>query len=97
MPGSDVALFCFIYLQPSVLAIILASIVYRGLSIAPYFNWFVGSKHRRKGVRFFECAARPRLLALFTYEVPFLTFCALFILYDADLMFFLPEVIAGEY
>jgi NADH:ubiquinone oxidoreductase subunit 3 (subunit A) len=69
----------------------------QGLSTTPYFSWLTGARRHRKNARFFECAARPRLLGFFTYEVPLLAFCALFVLYDADLLFFLPEIAAGEF
>lgn len=97
MPGVDIVVFLFIYLQPPVIGLVLASALYRGLSVMPYFSWLIGARRHRKNARFFECAARPRLLSFFTYEIPFLAFCALFILYDADLLFFLPEAFSGEF
>jgi NADH:ubiquinone oxidoreductase subunit 3 (subunit A) len=97
MPWTDAVVYLFIYLQPPFIGLLLALAIYRGLSVAPYFSWLVGARRHRKNVRFFECAARPRLLSFFSYEIPFLAFCALFILYDADLLFFLPEVVSGEF
>ncbi len=84
-------------MQPPVVAFVLALALKKGLVATPYFSWLVGARRHRKNVRFFECGARPRLLNFFTYEIPFLAFCALFILYDADLLFFLPELVAGEF
>jgi NADH:ubiquinone oxidoreductase subunit 3 (subunit A) len=97
MAWADTALFFFLYLQPPVLGLVLVLAVRRGLEVAPLFSWITGARRHRKGARFFECAARPRLVGFFSYEVPLLAFCALFILYDADLLFFLPEVVGGEF
>jgi NADH:ubiquinone oxidoreductase subunit 3 (subunit A) len=97
MAHSDIVVFFLIYLQPLIIGFFMVCALRQGLSTAPYFSWLVGARRHRKNARFFECAARPRLLSLFTYELPFLAFCALFILYDADLLFFLPEIVAGEF
>jgi NADH:ubiquinone oxidoreductase subunit 3 (subunit A) len=97
MLWTDVVVFFFIYAQPPLVGCVLALLVRRGLGVTPLFSWLSGSRRHRKNVRFFECAARPRLLSFFTYEIPMLAFCALFILYDADLLFFLPEVVSGEF
>jgi NADH:ubiquinone oxidoreductase subunit 3 (subunit A) len=42
-------------------------------------------------VRFFECAAYARLLGQLRYDLQVLALCAVFLLYDVDLVFFLAE------
>ena len=96
MLWADVVALLVFYGQPPIIGLILVLAMRRGLSLSPYFNWVSGARRHRKGARFFECGVRPRLQAQFSYEVPLLTFCALFVLYDADLIFFLPEATACE-
>lgn len=97
MLWTDSIILFFLYLQPPIIGLLLALALHKGLVSLPYFSWITGSRRHRKNSRFFECAARPRLLSFFTYEIPMLAFCALFILYDADLIFFLPEIISNEF
>lgn len=94
---ADVVLLLFLYVQPPLIGLLLLFATRRGLSVLPYFSWVTGARRHRKGARFFECGARPRLLSFFSYEIPMLTFCGLFVLYDADLFFFLPEALVGEF
>ena len=46
---------------------------------------------KKKSVRFFECAVYARLIGHLRYDIQILAFCALFIIYDVDLVFFLAE------
>jgi NADH:ubiquinone oxidoreductase subunit 3 (subunit A) len=96
MQSWDSLLVLFLYGQPVFLGLALLGAIRRGLATGILWSSVNGARAHRKGVRFFECAVRPRQQATFAYELPLLTFCALFILYDADLIFFLPELVSGE-
>jgi NADH:ubiquinone oxidoreductase subunit 3 (subunit A) len=92
----DFLFACTLYIQPPIIGLALVSLLRRGLVLSSAWVNLLKLRQHRKGFRFFECAVRPRLQQNFRYELPLLTFCGLFVLYDADLFFFLPEVIVGE-
>lgn len=56
-------------------------------------RWAGSTRRRSRNVQFFECAAYGRLASHFKYEIPGLSVCLLFLLYDLDLCFFIVEVL----
>ena len=49
-------------------------------------------RRRLKSTRFFECAAYARLVGWLRYGTQGLALCAVFLIYDVDLVFFFAEV-----
>jgi NADH:ubiquinone oxidoreductase subunit 3 (subunit A) len=56
----------------------------------------MGVRQRLRNVRFFECAAVPRLVGTLRYNIQGLAFCGLFLIYDVDLVFFFAEGLMYE-
>jgi NADH:ubiquinone oxidoreductase subunit 3 (subunit A) len=86
----------FMFLQPPIFGFLFFSIVRTGLVGSQLFSFLKTSRRRLKSVKFFECAAYPRLLNAMQYDIFVLSFCILFILYDVDLIFFFTEAVCVE-
>lgn len=91
---ADLELLLFILtLFPGIFFIILLalSILSRVNSSLLYQRSWSNRKHIKTS-RFFECAAYSRLNSQFRYDIQTLGIFAAFIIYDVDLIFFIPEV-----
>lgn len=96
MHGLDFALGLGLMAQPAVLGLLLyVSLRFHALAHSLFLTG-TGARRRLAGVRFFECAALPRLVGRVRYTLPSLALCVLFVLYDVDLIFFLAETTAFE-
>ncbi len=51
-----------------------------------------GVRQRLRSTRFFECAAYSRLVGWLRYGTQGLALCAVFLIYDLDLIFFFAEM-----
>lgn len=77
------------------LVVLLSLLYFKMPSAFANFSWLKRlktQKNSRRGGKFYECSVRPRLLTKVQYNLPILGFCILFIIYDVDLIFFMPMV-----
>lgn len=86
----------FMFLQPPVFGFLFFALVRNGIISTHLFSFLKTSRRRLQSVKFFECAAHPRLLNAVQYDIFILSFCVLFILYDVDLIFFFTEAVNYE-
>lgn len=80
------------------LVILLGLLYFKVPSSFFTFSWLKrlkGQKNERRGGKFYECSVRPRLVTKVQYNLPILGFCVLFIIYDVDLIFFMPMVVSS--
>ena len=56
-----------------------------------------GVRQRLRSTRFFECAAYSRLVGWLRYGTQGLALCAVFLIYDLDLIFFFAEMSAYDH
>jgi hypothetical protein len=80
-----------VFIQPPLVGLLLFMLGRTALSSKFIFSFFKTYKKKLKGIKFFECAAYPRLVNTFQYDIFILSFCIVFILYDLDLIFFFTE------
>ena len=92
MGALDLVIAGIASLQPILLAFIIAATARMGVSLKFFFVNFDGARTRIRAVKFFECASHSRLVASARYDISSLLFCALFIIYDVDLLYFVFEV-----
>jgi NADH:ubiquinone oxidoreductase subunit 3 (subunit A) len=92
MPSADTGLLLLFLLQPLLVGLAVVAVGLFRLAVWGLGVLQGGARQRGRGVRFFECGAVPRLIGSLRYSAPVLTFCALFLIYDIDLLFFLTEV-----
>ena len=92
MGDFELALVVLCYAQPPILGFILFMVARPALISRALFLQLRGVRKRQKSVRFFECAVYSRLIGHLRYDLQVLAFCAVFIIYDVDLVFFLAEV-----
>jgi NADH:ubiquinone oxidoreductase subunit 3 (subunit A) len=88
MLGQELVVLALILCQPPIIGYALYLIARPTLQARPLLLQLRGVRRRLKSVRFFECAAYSRLNGKLQYDVHALSLCALFILYDIDLLFF---------
>lgn len=86
-----------IYIQPPFIGLLLFGLTRQSLSNQSLFSHLRAARKRFKGVRFFECAAYPRLLGRLRYDLQALSLAVVFLIYDVDLLFFFSEVYAADY
>jgi hypothetical protein len=93
---SDLSVLAVVYAQPPLLGLLLATTLRPGLLSSAWLSRYLGVRQRTRSTRFFECAAYARLTGWLRYGTQSLGFCALFLLYDLDLIFFFAEMTAVE-
>ena len=79
--------------QPMLLLIIIFIIKKSGIWRVNWFGRFRNSRREVFDVKFYECASTPKNLLTLGYDISTLTFCAMFLIYDLDLIFFLTELV----
>jgi NADH:ubiquinone oxidoreductase subunit 3 (subunit A) len=92
----DTVVLVIVYIQPPVMGVLLALRFRPGLIDTAWWARSLGIRQRQKSTRFFECAAYSRLSGWVRYGTQSLALCAVFLLYDVDLVFFFTEVTAFE-
>ena len=91
MADFELVLLVFCYAQPPIMGFVLFLLARPALISRALAFQLRGVRKRQKSVRFFECAVYARLIGHLRYDIQILAFCALFIIYDVDLVFFLAE------
>ena len=92
MVTGDTILLVIVYTQPFIMGLLVLIASRPRLSVFYWTTRNVSTRHHAKGTRFFECAAYPRLTGWLRYGTQGLALCAVFLLYDLDLVFFFSEV-----
>lgn len=87
----DFFILIFCYLQPIFLAYIIFNFTKNNIFFYSWFDQLFYIKKKKKSVKFFECAAYVRRLNFFQFDIHYIIFCVIFIIYDIDLIFFLSE------
>jgi NADH:ubiquinone oxidoreductase subunit 3 (subunit A) len=95
MHDAEFGLLLLLYAQPSVLGLALFVLARPGLLGWAADAQLRGVRKRLRAVRFFECAAYARLAGRLRYGLQVLSLCAVFVLYDLDLVFFFAEATCG--
>ena len=92
MLSSDLLVQLIVYLQPPLLGLLLTFALRPSLVDAAWFSRYAGARQRFRSTRFFECASYARLTGWLRYGTQSLALCAVFLLYDIDLVFFFAEM-----
>ncbi len=93
---SDLCLLVLVYAQPPILGILLIFALWARLTDTAWLSQQLGIRRRLRSTRFFECAAYSRLIGWLRYGTQGLALCAVFLIYDVDLIFFFAEVTTFE-
>ena len=93
MLTSDLLIVLLVYAQPPLLGLLLAMVIRPALVDAAWFSRYMGARQRFRSTRFFECASYARLTGWLRYGTQSLALCAVFLIYDIDLVFFFAEMI----
>jgi hypothetical protein len=96
MLTSDLSLLVLVYAQPPVLGLLLVFAFWSRLTDTAWLAQYFGVRRRLKSTRFFECAAYSRLVGWLRYGTQGLALCAVFLIYDVDLIFFFTEATAFD-
>lgn len=96
MPTLEIIVLLFCYLQPSFIGLLLFNVSKFGLLNKTLYTSLRSARKKLTSVKFFECAVYSRLIGHVRYDIQILAFAILFIIYDADLIFFLSEALMFE-
>jgi len=96
MLTSDLVVVVLVYAQPPLLGLILMFAVWARLTDSAWLAQSLGVRQRLRSTRFFECAAYSRLVGWLRYGTQGLALCAVFLIYDVDLVFFFAEATMFE-
>ncbi len=87
----DFILLIFCCLQPMLIGYVIFSLTKNSVSLYSWFDQIFFIKKKKKSVKFFECASYSRKLNMYQFDIHYIIFCVIFIVYDIDLVFFLSE------
>ena len=87
----DFFIICICYLQPVIISYFIFNMTKNSVFLYSWFEQITFIKKKKKSVKFFECASYSRRFSVFQFDIHYIIFCVIFIVYDVDLVFFISE------
>lgn len=92
----DILIILLSCIQPLIISLILIQSLYHSFSNNYFFNKFSSIKNKNLNTKMYECSTNSRLTSKYVYNIYTFTSCLTFLIYDIDILYFLPETCSSN-
>ena len=78
--------------QPILICLLLTYSIKEYFYVSNFFKFFSNIRNKQLTTKFYECSTYSKLSGNFSYNIYSISTCVIFIVYDVDVVFFVPEI-----